>query len=58
MKKILWKVKFSFWAMYYGMAIGELIFWSQQCYIENHDGKHRVLTPKQAGREVVSWSRK
>lgn len=33
-------------------------FWAEQCWRENTDGKHLVLTPKQAAIELVGWMKK
>ncbi|MBE1301895.1 MAG: hypothetical protein GJ680_18570 [Alteromonadaceae bacterium] len=56
--ELRWKTTFMFYFWKFSNFNDEdLEFWVEQCYAENHNGKHRILSPKQAAQEVVSWSR-
>jgi hypothetical protein len=62
MKKLIWKFRFCFWWIVSGYPIKNILFFSEQAFHENHPKKikegYRIFTPKQAAREIYSWSRK
>ena len=57
--ELIWKARFIFWFLCLkGYKYYNTIYAVETCYIENTDGKHKVLTPKSAAREFVGWCMK
>ncbi len=62
----IWKIKFMLWFFMYmddrvleynRYVFSNAWYWAKIALNENHDGKHKVLTPKQAAIEIIHWCR-
>lgn len=57
--ELRWRTTFIwYYWRFSGYEDDDFIFWVEQCFRENHDGKHRILSPKQAAQEIINWMRK